>query len=198
MPVRRHSSRRGGLRPGSGRPKGSVVPIEMDSQKFEIAGLLALVEEGYGPFDAARRALLAIRGGAFKVEDIEGLLQVATAEIPLPQPFDPLDRDKGLRRFAAKARRVTKRQPASEWLNHSAGAIGALIDFVRDGNQPGMSAAIDKLIELGWAPVIQGFVWRIEAALGSNLAPADVERLGPAARRWLAELRQQKNERLKK
>jgi hypothetical protein len=32
-------------------------------------------------------------------------------------------------------------------------------------------------------------VKRIQAALGSNLAPADLEKLTPAVRRWLAERR---------
>ena len=177
---------RGGPRSGSGRPR---VPAEQDPQGFEMAVWWAFVEEGLGPFDAARRALLAVRGGPFSVSDIEGLLQVASAEIPLPTPFDPLDPDKGLRRLAAKAKRATERQPPSEWLIRSAGAIGALLVFVRESNAAGMCAALDSLIELGWAPVILGLAKRIEGALGSNLPPADLEKLTPAVRQWLAERR---------
>jgi hypothetical protein len=178
--------RRGGPRPGSGRAK---VPPEQDPQGFEIACWWAFTEEGLGPFDAARRALLAVRGGPFTVEDIEGLAHLANAAIPLPQPFDPLDTDKGLRRLAAKAKRATEREPPSEWLNRSAGTIGALLVFSRENNSAGICAALDGLIELGWAPVILGLAKRIEAALGSNLAPADVEKLSPAVHRWLAERR---------
>jgi hypothetical protein len=198
MPLR-PKSRRGGPRPGSGRRKGVTTPIERDPQRCEIAVWWALVEEGVGPFDAARRALLAVKGGPFTVEEIERLAQLASAEVPLPQPFDPLDPDKGLRRLAAKAKRATERQPPSEWSARSAGTIGALLVFIRESNEAGMCAALDKLIELGWGSVILGLAKRIEAALQSNLAPADLEKLTPAIRRWLAERRAApKNERLKK
>jgi hypothetical protein len=183
---KRPTSRRGGPRPSSGRPK---VPPERDPQGFEIACWWAFTEEGLQPFDAARRALLAVKGGSFTVENIEGLAQLANAEIPLPQPFAPLDPDKGLRRLAAKAKRITERQPPSEWLNRSAGTIGALLVFVRESNVTGICAALDILTELGWGSVIQGFVKRIQTALGSNLAPADIDKLSPAVHRWLAERR---------
>jgi hypothetical protein len=182
----RPKSRRGGSRPGAGRPK---VPTEQDPQGFEIAAWWAFVEEGLGPFDAARRALLAVKGGPFTVENIERLAHLASAEIPLPQPFDPLDPDKGLRRLTAKAKRATERQPPSEWLVRSAGTIGALLVFIRESNAAGMCAALDKLMELGWRAVILGLAKRIEAALHSNLAPADLEKLPPAIRQWLAERR---------
>jgi hypothetical protein len=52
-----------------------------------------------------------------------------------------------------------------------------------------MCAALDKLMELGWRAVILGLAKRIEAALQSNLAPADLEKLTPAIRQWLAERR---------
>ena len=186
MPSR-PKSRRG--RSGAGRPK---VSTEQDPQRCEIACWWAFTKEGLGPFDAARRALLAVKGGPFTVEDIEGLAQLANAEIPLPQPFDPLDADKGLRRLAAKAKRATEQEPKSEWLNRSAGTIGALLVFIRESNAAGICAALDGLIELGWAPVILGLVKRVQTALGSNLAPADLEKLSPAVRRWLAERRAEK------
>jgi hypothetical protein len=71
-------------RPGGGRRKGSTIRIERNPQRFEIAAWWAFVGMGCGPFDAARRALLAIKGGAFSVEDIEGVLRLASAKIPLP------------------------------------------------------------------------------------------------------------------
>ena len=40
-----------------GRPVGTVVPIERDSQRFEIACWWAFHGMGCGPYDAARRAL---------------------------------------------------------------------------------------------------------------------------------------------
>lgn len=192
IPPVRATSRRGGLRPGSGRAKGSAIPIEQDPQRYEIAAWWAFVEEGLGPFDSARRALLTVKGGPFTVEDIERLAQLANAEIPLPTPFDPLDPDKGLRRVAAKAKRATEREPPSQWLFRSAGTIGALLVFSRESNAAGICAALDELIELGWESVILGLAKRIEAALQSNLAPADIEKLSPAVRRWLAERRAEK------
>lgn len=189
MAPSQRRSRRGGARPGSGRPEGSRIAIERDPQRFEIASWWALFEEGVGPFDAARRAKLAVKGGAFSMEEIEGLLRVASAEIPLPR-HNPDEPDAGLRRLAAKARRVV--QHPSLWLVHSVGTLRALIHFIRENNEPGICAMLDALVALGWRPVILGLARRIEDALGSNLPPADVERLeklSPAARRWLAELR---------
>jgi hypothetical protein len=177
----------GGARPGAGRRK---IAIELDPQKYEIAGFLALREEGYKPFDAARRALLAVRGGPFSVEDIEGLLRIASAEVPLPQPFNDWDPDKGLRRLVTKAERVAERP--SGWLVLSVGTLQALIHFIREDNTAGMTASLDRLAEVGWTPIILGFTRRLVDALNSNLPPAAAERLnrlGPAAREQLTELR---------
>lgn len=46
-------------------------------------------------------------------------------------------------------------------------------------------------MKLGWGPTIMGLAQRIEAALGSNLPPADLAKLSPAVRRLLAGLRQE-------
>src|SRR5258708_35857098 len=60
------------------------VPIGQDPQQFEIAAWWAFHGDGCGPFDAARRALLAVKGGPITVEDIEGVLHRASATVPLP------------------------------------------------------------------------------------------------------------------
>jgi hypothetical protein len=112
-------------------------------------------------------------------------LHKASATIPLP-PFDPDEPDKGLRRLAAKAKRV---RPAP-WLANSASLVQGPIIFVRDNNMTGVCLTLDGLLKLGWRPIIMGFAKRVEAALGSNLAPADLEKLSPAVRRLLTELRQ--------
>jgi hypothetical protein len=166
-----------------GRPP---VPIERDPQRFEIAFWWALTQSGLGAFDAARRALLAVRGGAITLQDVGGLLQMATATIPLP-PYDELDPDRGLRRLAAKARRA-RPEP---WLVNSATLVQGLIVFVGTSNMTGICLTLDGLDRLGWRPVIMGLAERIEAALRSNLPPADLATLSPAVRRLLAELRQQ-------
>jgi hypothetical protein len=165
-----------------GRPK---APIESDAQRFEIACWWAFHEMGCGPFEAARRALLAAKGGPFTLADVEGLLIMASATIPLPQPFEPWDADKGLRRLSAKA----KRARPSEWLIKSAALVRGLITFIGANNVVGICTARDALIQLGWGPTIMGLSQRIAIALKSNLPPGDVEKLGPDARRLLAEMR---------
>jgi hypothetical protein len=86
-----------------GRPS---LSIEHDPQRFEIACWWAFTAMGCGRFDAARRALLATKGGSISLEDVEGMLIKAGANIPLPQPFDPDDPDRGLRQLSAKAQRA--------------------------------------------------------------------------------------------
>jgi hypothetical protein len=137
---------------------------------------------GFGPFDAARRALLVTKGDLFTMADLEGVLVMASAQIPLPQPFDPLDPDKGLRRLSAKA----KHARPSEWLITSSALVRALITFIKTNNMTGIAIASDGLIKLGWGPIIMGQVQRIETALKSNLPPADLDKLSPAVRRLLA------------
>ena len=166
------------------RPPG-MVPIERHPQRFEIACWWAFVGMGCGQFDAARRALLAVKGGPITVEDIEGMLHLASAEIPLPPP-NPDEPGAGLRRLSAKA----KRQGPQRWLVQSSGLIRGLIGFIAKENVVGAALALDGLATLGWRPLLMGLAKRIEVALGSNLPPADLDQLGPAARRLLAELRQ--------
>jgi hypothetical protein len=102
--------------------------------------------------------------------------------LPPPDPDEP---DAGLRRLSAKA----KRQGPWPWLVESSGLIRGLILFTANSNVAGMAVTLDGLAALGWTPVLLGLAKRIEAALGSNLPPADLEKLSPAARRLLAELR---------
>ncbi len=166
------------------RPKRPPAPIERNPQRFEIACWWAFTAMGLGKFDAARRALLATRGGPITLEDIEGILHRASAAIPLPQPFDPDDPDKGLRRFSAKAQRARP----SRWLIHSAGLVQGVITFIANNNTIGICMAFDGLLRLGWGPVILGLADRIETALKSNLPPADLDKLSPAARKLLASL----------
>jgi hypothetical protein len=164
-----------------GRPP---VPIDEDPQRFRVVIWRALYPMGFSSFEAARYALL-VEGGPITIEDIEGVLRRASATVPLP-PFDPDDPDKGLRRLAAKARR-TKPTP---WLVHSVAFVQGLIIFIANDNITGFQVARRALLGLGWKEIIAGVEQRVGTALGSNLPPADLERLSPAARRWLAELRQ--------
>jgi len=67
--------------------------------------------------------------------------------------------------------------------------VQGLITFIANNNVIGTCIAYDGLIKLGWGPVILGLADRIEAASKSNLPPAEFEKLSPAVRRLLAELR---------
>jgi hypothetical protein len=165
-----------------GRPP---VPIERDPKRFEIACWWAFTESGLGSFDGARRALLAVRGGPITLQDIEGVLQMASAAVPLP-PNEQDEPDAGLRRLAAKARRARP----EKGLVASSGLIQGLILFVGVGNLVGVCFVLDRLRELGWGPVIMGRAERVETALRSNLPPADFEKLSSAVRRLLSKLRQ--------
>src|SRR5262245_46422908 len=86
-----------------GRPKWS---IEHDRERFELAAWWAFHGLGCGSFDAGRWAKLAVTSGAITLGDLDGVRTLAAATIELPQPFDPDDPDKGLRRLAAKAKRA--------------------------------------------------------------------------------------------
>ena len=167
-----------------GRPP---VPIEKNPDRYKLAAWRAFYADGFNSFDASRLALLVTdaEGGPITVEDLEGQLSKASAAIPLP-PFDPDDPDKGLRQLSAKAIRA---RPAP-WLVHSAGLVHPLLVFIRTNNMTGIKFAYDGLLKLGWGPIIMGLANRVEAALKSNLPPADFEKLSPAVRRLLAELRQ--------
>jgi hypothetical protein len=171
-----------------GRPKGSTVPIEEDPDRYKLAAWRAFYADGFSSFNASRLALLATDpdGGPITIEDVDGLLAKASATIPLPQPFDPDDTYKGERRLAAKAKRANP----EPWLINSAGLLHGLITFIRDKNMTGICVTLDGLDQLGWRPVLMGLAKRVEAALGSNLPPADLDKLSPAVRRLLAELRQ--------
>jgi hypothetical protein len=68
--------------------------------------------------------------------------------------------------------------------------VHVLLVFIRTNNMTGIKFAYDGLLKLGWGPIIMGLANRVEAALKSNLPPADLEKLSPAVRRLLAELRQ--------
>ena len=68
-----------------GRPP---VPIERDSQRFEIACIWAFLGFGLGPFDATKRALMVVRGGPISMSDIMGVLRLSQVSVPLPEAKD--------------------------------------------------------------------------------------------------------------
>ncbi|MFL5140316.1 MAG: hypothetical protein ACJ8C9_16905 [Microvirga sp.] len=160
-----------------GRPPGAMVPIERHPQRFEIACVWAFRRFGLGPFDAARRALLVVRSGPISMADIEGVLRLAQTSVPLPEAED--EPNAAERRLFAKA----ARQRPEPWLLQSSAFIQTLVISVRTDNVTGACLCLDNLLALGWRPVITGLHERISRMLESNVPPADLTSLGPAARR---------------
>jgi hypothetical protein len=162
-----------------GRPS---VPIDRHPQRFEIACLWAFLGFGVRPFDAAKRALMIVRGGPISMADIEGVLRLSQVPIPLPQVED--EPEAAARRLFAMA----KRQRAEPWLVHSAALIQGLIVFIGTRNITGACTCLDNLLLRGWRPVLTGLAARIETMLKSNVPPDDLAVLGPEARKLVERL----------
>jgi hypothetical protein len=159
--------------PKRGRP---AIPIERDPQRFELACWWAFHEMGCGPFDAARRSLMVVKGGPITLEDIEGVLRLSSVQLSLPEVDDEPNAIE--RRLSAKA----KGQPPWPWLVESSALIQGLIVFIGTRNLYGACLCLDNLVLRGWRPVLTGLTERVETALKSNVPPADLATLGPDAR----------------
>jgi hypothetical protein len=146
--------------------------IERDPQRFEIACIWAFLGFGLGLFDAARRALLIVRGGPITMADVVGTLRLSQASIPLPEVKDePQAAEREL--FA-----LAKRQRPEPWLVDCSAFIQGLIIFIGTGNVTGACICLDNLLVRGWRPVLTGLHERIETMLKSNVPPADLAALG--------------------
>ena len=162
-----------------GRPP---VPIERDSQRFEIACIWAFLGFGLGPFDATKRALMVVRGGPISMSDIMGVLRLSQVSVRLPEAKD--EPNAAERRLFAMA----KRRRPEPWLVECSAFIQGLIVFVRTGNITGACICLDNLLLRGWRPVLAGLVERIETTLKGNIPPADLAALGPQARKLVERL----------
>lgn len=168
-------------KPGAKRGR-RLVPIEEDLQRFELASMLAFLGFRCGPFDAAHRALILVRGGTVTMSDVMGVLRLSQVHIPLPEVKD--EPDAAERRLWA----ALKRRGAEPWLVESSAFIQGLIVFLGTGNITGACLCLDNLQARGWRPVLTGVAERIEAMLKSNLPPADLAALGPQARQLVERL----------
>ena len=162
-----------------GRPP---VPIERDPQRFEIAAWWAFLGFGIGPFGAARRALIVVKGGPISMADIEGVLRLSQVSVPLPEAKD--EPNAAERRLFAMA----KRRRPEPWLVECSAFIQGLIIFVNTGNITGACICLDNLLLRGWRPVLAGLAERIETTLKSNIPPADLAAFGPQARKLVERL----------
>jgi hypothetical protein len=163
-------------KPGAKRGGSRPAPIERHPRRFEIACIWAFLGFGVGPFDAARRALVVVKGGSISMADIEGVLRMSQVCVPLPESVD--EPNAAERRLFAMA----KRRRAELWLVQSSAFIQGLIIFVQTRNVTGACMCLDNLLLRGWRPVIAGLAERIETMLQSNVPPAGLAELGPEAR----------------
>lgn len=172
------------LKPRRGRPKGSTVPIERDRQARAVACWWAFREFGFGPYEAAHLAATVVSDQPIKLEDVEGLLRVASTEIKrTASSFE--------KHIDTLVRKAERHPPgSSSWLAASALAIKALILALRKNNTAMACWMLDVLIRLGWKDQLARLTARITEALKSNVPPRDTP-LGRAGRALLAALKQE-------
>jgi hypothetical protein len=190
-------SRRGGLRPGSGRSK---VPTEQDPDRFFVVVWRALVRVlGYGPQEAGYLAAHLVSAEPIVMSEVEGALWVA--ETTVNHHADTLET-----RVTALVRKAQRSSESGPWIERSETAIESLVlaaftlarpDLSDDARERLPAAAkilVAQLHELGWGELFARLETRISAALKSNLPPHDAP-LGRSARRLLDTLKKppQKN-----
>jgi hypothetical protein len=168
-------------KPGPGRPPGSTVPLQDDSQKFLIAMWHGVHLCGYGPYRSAYWAAWLTSDEPIKAEDVEGLLTVAGTEIR----FTASSLDKHIDRIARKAESIPV--DSDDWLHMSALAIKGLIIAARMRKLEVYCGMLDLLIDLGWRDLIDRLRARIAELIKSNIPPREgkLGREGGALLDWL-------------
>jgi hypothetical protein len=162
-----------------GRPKGSTVPVERDRHGGFTACWWAFtdpkVKLGLGPYEAGYLAALVTSANPIRLEDVEGLVTVASTEIA--RTASTLD--KHIDTLVRKAKRVPP--TSSTWLQASVLAIKALIMAMRMGRVDEACFALDGLVMLGWGPDLSCLTARIREAAKSNVPPRE-DKLGRCGR----------------
>jgi hypothetical protein len=191
MPLR-PKSRRGGPRPGAGRPK---VPTEQDPDRFFIVIWRALVRVlGYGPYEAGYLAVHLVSAEPVMMSEVEGALRIASTTVR--HHADTLET-----RVTALVEKAQRSSDSDPWIERSEAAIESLIlaafmlarpDLSDDAGERLPTAArilVAQLHELGWGELFARFETRVSAALRSNLPPHDSP-LGRGGRRLLRLLKE--------
>lgn len=191
------ASRRGGPRPGSGRPK---VPTEQDPDRFFIVIWRALVQVlGYGPQEAGYLAAHLVSAEPIVMSEVEAALRVASTTVQ--HHANTLET-----RVAALVEKAKASPRSDPWLERSETAIKSLIlttfalarpdlsDNARERLPAAAKILVAQLHELGWGEVFGRLETRISGALKSNLPPHD-DPLGRGGRSLLRLLKEppQKN-----
>jgi hypothetical protein len=155
-------------KPGAGRPKGSIVALSADPQRFALATWCAFCEMGLDPYPAGYLVVgLFESGKPITAESIDEALVIMSSGItPATMPVV-----RRADRMVRKARQVFPRASESEraWLAYCSGAIRALVQFAAQANWVGVSRSLDLLMEAGWRDVIQRITRRLDAVLRSDM-----------------------------
>jgi hypothetical protein len=170
-------SRRGGLRPGSGRPK---VPTEQDPDRFFIVIWRALFRLlGYGSRDAGHLAAHLVSAEPLIMSDVERALRGASTTVN--HHADTLET-----RIAGLVRKAERSSESDPWIERSETAIESLIlaafmlarSHLSDDAHERLPAAakilVARLHELGWGELF--------ARLETRIAETERERLGDAVK----------------
>jgi hypothetical protein len=184
-------SRRGGLRPGSGRAKKTT---EQDLDRFFIVIWRVLARlMGYGPRDAGYFAAHLVSAERIVLADVEGAIRVASTTIK--HHADDLET-----RIAGLVRKAQGSSDEDPWIRQSEAAIKALLltgfallrpDLTDDtrkrliADAAGLTADLE---ELGWGEFRSRLEGRTNAAFRSNLPPHDSP-LGRKGRRLLQSIK---------
>jgi hypothetical protein len=154
------------LRRGRGRPKGSTLPIERDRQRFAIALWRGFRKFGLGQYRSGYLAAAIDSDEPIRLEDVEGVLTLASTEINRTAS----SLDKHIDRLV---RNAAKRAPESTWIEASATAIQAFILAYRSGNIAVACGMLDCLVRFGWGDQLSRLTARIDEAVRGNIPPRD-------------------------
>jgi hypothetical protein len=179
MPIR-PTSRRGGPRPSSGRPK---VPPEQDPDRFFIVIWRALVRVlGYGPQEAGYLAAHLVSAEPIVMSEVEGALRAASTTVN--HHADTLKT-----RITALVEKAKASSDSDPWLGRSETAIKSLIlaafalarpDLSDDARERLPAAArllVAQLHELGWGELVARLETRIRTSPRGG-ASGRAQRLG--------------------
>jgi hypothetical protein len=148
------------------RPRGSIIPLMKDPQRFEIAAWLAL-QVSIGPYRAARLVAMLVESNApITIESIDGVLLNASTDHEIKT-----DVDSHFESLVQKSRLVMKRGTAEErqWLDGSTALIGSLVELFVQNSQTVWALAFDRLLDIpGWRDELARITKRLSGATRSN------------------------------
>jgi hypothetical protein len=171
-----------------GRPIGSHRSLLADPRRFSIAAWHAF-SDAIGSHPAARLAVVLLEETTpITIEDLEGVLVVASSSYEPPRAAKKYTLDDRAFDLARRAKLVADRATRREmdWLVTCSGALRAVVFFIAANDAAGASRALEILRGAGWTEVIEHVRRRFEDALCSNFPPFE-GRLRAAARQLLAE-----------